>query len=388
MLFVGIDIASFKHDCCIIDQNGIVETFSIENSLEGFNYLISHLTEPPVNTHIGMEATGIYGTNLEAFLRRNGFDVSVFNPLSIKKLIAATTLRKTKTDRSDSIFLARHMMSQRDFHPDTHTLYHTSELKSLSRFRFNLVKDRSEMKTKCKAAIIVVFPEFLKAFSDSFGTTALAVLSKYPTANDLAKCRTSTLCKLLRDNSRGRFGLDKAKKLIETAKNSIGTYSDTKGMEILYYISQILFITNHIKTVEKKIDKLMSVVDSPITTIPGVGNVLGAMILGEIGNISKFSNPAKLLAFAGLEPSIYESGKQKAATGSMVKRGSPFLRWAIFNAARYSANYCETYSKYLSKKLSEGKHFNVAVSHLSKKLIRVIWTLLSKNTAFNIDFSY
>lgn len=386
MLYVGIDVSSQKHDCCILCPQGERDRFSFPNSKEGFDLLASKLTESPENTRIGLEATGIYAANLVAFLRRKGFETITFNPLNIKRLIEANTLRKTKTDKSDALFIARLVMQQ-DPKPDTPALYHISELKSLSRFRFQLVNSRSKAKTKCKEALMLVFPEFADLFSDCFGAAALAVLSKYPSAYDLSKCRKDSLTKLLQNASKGRFGADKAAALLCAAKASVGNYSLAETMKIRFLLAEIAMLTQNIAEVEEKIRELMEKVDSPITTIPGIGLVLGAMILGEIGDIQKFDSPDKLLAFAGLEPSIYQSGKFLPTSGSMVKRGSPYLRWALTQSARLAAMNCPTFSAYLSKKRSEGKHYNVALSHLAKKLVRVIFALLSKNSSFDIHFS-
>lgn len=386
MLYVGIDVASQKHDCCIINQDGNIDTFSFPNTRSGFEFLSSKLTESSENTRIGLEATGIYGANLTAFLWRKGFNTTTFNPLHIKKLIEANTLRKTKTDKSDSIFIARHMMQQ-VHQPDTPALYHTSEIKSLSRLRFNLVKSCSRAKTQCKAALMLVFPEFINLFSDCFGTAALAVLSKYPTAKDLSECRNSSLTKLLKNASRGRFGSDKADELITVAKNSVGNYSIAVSMEVRFLVSDIISISEKIRLVETEIADIMVQINSPITSIPGIGLVLGAMIIGEIGDIKKFSSSNKLLAFSGLEPSVSLSGKKDSGSGTMVKRGSPYLRWALTQSARLAAFNCSTFADYLNKKRSEGKHYNVAVSHLAKKLVRVIFYLLSNNLSFDINFS-
>lgn len=386
MLYVGIDVSSQKHDCCIINSQGQSDVFSFQNNQKGFDLLMSRISESPNKTCIGLEATGIYGANLSAFLRRKGFVITTFNPLNIKKLIEANTLRKTKTDKSDSVFIARLMMQQ-TFKPDTPVLYHTSELKSLSRLRFNLVKSRSVAKTKCKSALMRTFPEFIGFFSDCFGATALAILSKYPTACDIAACRKSTLTKILKDASKGRFSTAKSDELISCAKSSIGTYSVAVAMEISFLVSDIIYISDKIKRVETEINNLMGQIDTTITTIPGIGQILGAMILGEIGDIGNFDSPYKVLAFAGLEPSIYQSGKFIPSSGNMVKRGSPYLRWALIQSARLAAQNCPTFSDYLDKKRSEGKHYNVAVSHLAKKLVRVMFTLLSNNVAFDINFS-
>ena len=386
-IYFGIDVASEKHNCCIIDQNEhVLHEFSFTNDASGFSLLLHYLNHKSipsgVKRHIGLEATGVYGENLTAFLRRNEFEVTTFNPLTVKKQLTATTLRKTKTDKSDAKFLAV-MLARGNYEPDAPTLYHISELKSLSRRRFLLVKKRSGAKNVAKALITKLFPEYSKLFTDSFGTTSIAILSKYPSAKDLAACRLSSLVHLLESSSRGRFGLEKAKSIVELAKHSVGKYSAADALSLAMTIEEIQFFSSQIERVEKEIHLIFKEHPSPILTIPGIGEVIGAMIVSEIGNINRFSNPNKLLAFAGLEPSIYQSGKFTPASGSMVKRGSPYLRWAIMWASRLVPRYSRTFGAYFEKKVSEGKHFNVAISHVSKKLIRVIFSLEKNASLFS-----
>ena len=386
-LYYGIDVASEKHNCCIIDEKEhVLHEFSFSNDQSGFSQLLhflNHRSIPDsVKRHIGLEATGVYGENLTEFLRRNGFEVTTFNPLSVKKQLTATTLRKTKTDKSDAKFLAV-MLARGNYEPDAPTLYHISELKSLSRKRFLLVKKRSGAKNVAKALIAKLFPEYSKIFTDTFGASSMAVLMKYPSASQLAVCRPSALAKLLESFSRGRFGLEKAKAIIDLAKNSVGKHSLADALSLSMALEEIEFFSHQIERVEHEIHLIFKEYPSPLLTIPGIGEVIGAMIISEIGNIKRFSNPNKLLAFAGLEPSIYQSGKFTPDSGSMVKRGSPYLRWALMWAARLVPRFSITFGNYLDKKSAEGKHYNVATSHVAKKLVRVIFSLEKNGAVFS-----
>ena len=388
-LFIGIDVASEKHSCCIINEKlEPLSQFEFSNDREGFDLLLNTIRsfDSSLIRNIGLEATGVYGENLSSFLRRNGFKATTLNPLSVKKQQSATTLRKTKTDKSDARFIAT-ILAQSNIKPDTPVLYHHSELKSLSRRRFSLVKKRSGCKNTATALITKLFPEFLKVFTDTFGASATAVLSRYPSAKTLSVCRPSSLAKLLEKASRGRFGIDKARDLICLARSSVGTYSFADELSLQLTLEEIEFFDNQIDRLEDAMENILNEIGSPILSIPGIGTVLGAMIVSEIGNIERFSNPNKLLAFAGLEPSVYQSGKFNPSSGSMVKRGSPYLRWALMQAARLAPLYSQTFSEYLSKKQSEGKHFNVASSHVAKKLVRVIFSLTKSNTSFIDLFS-
>ena len=390
-VFVGIDVSSEKHNCCILDeQEHLLTEFVFQNNREGFDCLLSKLEHPlmpdKAKTHIGLEATGVYGNNLTEFLRRNGFKTTTFNPLAVKKQLSATTLRKTKTDKADARFIAT-VLARGNFKPDALPLYHTSELKSLSRKRFSLVKKSSAAKNVAKALISKLFPEYIGFFSDTFGSSSIAVLSSFPSASDIARCRPSSLAKLLSKSSRGRFGDTKAKDLIALAKSSVGVYSCADALSLSLSIEEISFFSSQIVRLESAMKDLLNDIDSPVLSIPGISTVLGAMIVSEIGNISRFSNHNKLLAYAGLDPSIYQSGKFSPSSGSMVKRGSPYLRWALMFAARTVPNSSSTFQAFRDKKLAEGKHFNVVSSHVAKKLVRVIFSLLVSDSHFCDSFS-
>jgi transposase len=386
MIYVGIDIASEKHDCCILgEHNKKLESFSFSNTRDGFISLLAACKKyaEPEQTKIGLESTGIYGDNLRDFLRRNGYEIRTFNPLLIKKSIQATTLRKTKTDKSDASFLASYLARELP-DPDPQISYHISELKSLTRARFSVVGACSKAKTQLKALLVQVFPEFHTAFSDVFGVAAIAILRKYPTAKKLSAAKKTAVAKILSEASRHRLGEEKAAMLIDLAKNSVGCHSETKALEMQYYLDQIELNTAYIRRYEAAIREIMNEIDSPITTIPGIGLVLGAMILAELGDVTRFATPEKVLAFAGLDPSIYQSGKYTPASGTMVKRGSPQLRWALLMAARSTIVHNPNIAIYYQKKLSEGKHYNVICSHIAKKLVRILYSLLKKNTPYSL----
>ena len=389
MFFVGIDVSSAKHDCCILDcSQKMIRSFMIVNSREGFSALSATLTElaAPENIKIGLEATGIYGDNLANFLRRKGYNVCTINPLLCKKHQSATTLRKTKNDRSDAKNIALIVASE-DLQPDQPLSYHIVELKSLSRARFLTVKDRSSLKNKVKRLVTVLFPELLDAFTDLFGASGMALMTRYPSAKALAACNLDTLTELLKTASRGRFGRERAEALRKLAKESIGSFSESAVFQLRLLLKRIELLNAQVEMYDDEIRRLMDLLDSPILSVPGIGYTLGAMILSEIGDIKRFSSPAKLLAFAGLEPSVYQSGKFNPASGKMVKRGSPFLRWALLQVATYAPASSVTFAAYYVKKRSEGKSPSVAHSHVAKKLVRVIFSLLSRNASFVDSFA-
>ena len=385
MIYVGIDIAAAKHACCILSEDKkVIKQFTFANSASGYEKLRSALLSP-AETKIGLESTGVYGNNLVEFLRRNGYTTHIFNPLLVKKSIQATTLRKTKTDKSDAKQIARYTMEHSQ--PDQVPSYHISELKSLSRGRFSLVRERSKAKTQAKTLLLQLFPEFSEAFSDMFGVTASAVLRSFPSARALSLCPANVLAEILSQTSRGRFGKARAEYLIGLAKDSIGTQSIALELELQMLLQQIDLFTAQIAGYEAAIKSVMEKIDSPITTIPGIGYVLGAVILSEIGDINRFSTPAKLQAYAGVDPSISDSGSSVSAPGRMVKHGSCYLRWALCQAARCVSLYDPVFAAYMQSKRNEGKHYCVACSHVAKKLTRVIYSLLKNNSVYSPTYS-
>lgn len=388
MLYIGIDVASQKHDCCIIDSNGEVlnENFTFQNNREGFDYLLEAIwsflpSKSLSDVRIGLESTGHYSTNLTNFLKAKGFEITVFNPLHVNMYRKAQTLRKTKTDKTDARFLAVMLFSD-DSKSYSPISYQISELKSLVRHRTRLISYRSRLKVSVSRLITILFPELPSVVWSVNQKSCRALLLELPTAKAIANCHLTRLTNLLSNASKGKYGREKALQLKELASKSIGLDSVSTGFELQQTLRLINNVQIEVDLLDKHIKSVMQEIDSPILSIPGISYVLGAIIIAEIGDISNFSNPSKLLAYAGLEPSTYQSGKFSASKTPMVKRGSTYLRWAFLNAARLVAMRDPVFNAYCSKKKSEGKHHNVAMSHVAKKLVRVVFQLLKTNTIF------
>ena len=392
MIFVGIDVASDKHDCCILSSDGVVLSyFTFNNDRRGFDGLIAviagHCTDRTLaDAKVGLESTGHYSTNLTNFLLTKHLSVKIYNPLQVNMLRKAQSLRKTKTDKSDARFLAQLLFSD-DSKPYSQPLYHISELKTLTRNRYRLVAMRSKLKISISRLITVLFPELHNAVYSINQKSSYALLLEYPTAKSIADAHLTRLTNILSANSKGKYGKDKAEEIRELAKQSIGLESRAMGFELKQAIRLVQNLQMEIGELEAEIKTVMLEIDTPILTIPGVGFILGAIILAEIGNIENFDSPSKLLKFAGLEPSVYESGKFKATDTPMVKRGSKYLRWALLQAARLVAYRDATFGAYSAKKRSEGKHFFVAMSHVAKKLVRVVFHLLHSGEPFAIQMA-
>ncbi len=381
MIYVGIDISKYKHDCFICKDTGevIVENLSFDNNKKGFQQFLD-LLKPydNSNVHIGLEATGHYGLNLKLFLEKNNYSFMEFNPLLVKEFYKSLSLRKTKTDKVDATVIARKLMSV-PYKPNSCLFYHKYSIKSLSRLRETLVKQRSKYKVQLTNILDMIFPEFKLFFSNSFGATSLYILEKYKTPEKIANMRDFDS---LSKTSRGKFTYAKFIKLKELAKNTIGESNDIFELELTSILNLYKNIDEQITLIDKQISTIIKDLNPPTLSIPGIGAITCASIISEFGDISKFSNPSKMLSFAGLEPGIIESGTM-FSKGKMVKRGSGYLRYSLMNIALTVIRFNTTFYDYYYKKISEGKCHRVALSHVCKKLIRVIFILETKNIQFD-----
>ena len=389
MIYVGIDVAKDKHDCFITNSDGEVlfKSFSISNNHEGFETLFQRIvsvSDDLAKVKVGLEATGHYSYNLLGFLLDKGLTTFVINPLHTNLYRKSLSLRKTKTDKVDARTIASMLMSDVSLKPYSQTLYHNEDLKSLSRYRFDKVKECSKLKTSVSRLINILFPELDKLVCSVHMTSIYALLSEFPSAKDISSAHLTRLTNLLYSVSKGHYNRDTAIKFRDAARNSIGCYMPAKTLELKHTIKLIRELNTEIKEIDIEIKRIMDDINSPILSVPGIGYSLGAMIVSEIGDFNNFSTPDKILAFAGLSPSTYQSGKLDNAYAHMEKRGSRYLRYALFNAAKLVCTWDNTFSAYLAKKRNEGKHYNVAVSHAAKKLIRLIFALEKSGRPYKV----
>lgn len=380
MISVGIDVAKDKHDCFIISSEGevLADVFTIPNNMEGFHCLLEKIqgcSSPQDKIKVGFEATGHYSYNILGFLLDNGLPTYVLNPLHTNLYRKSLSLRKTKTDRVDARTIAAMLMSDVGLKPYTDTAYHNEELKSLTRYRFDKVKERGKLKQSVSRLVCILFPELEKLLPTLHMVSVYALLEEFPGAQQIAGAHLTRLKSLLEDASRGRYGRDMAVEIRNAARASIGSVMSAKSLELRHTIRLIRVLDAEIAEIEADIQAIMEQMNSPITTIPGIGYRMGAMILAEAGDFSRFDSPDKLLAYAGLSPSTYQSGQLKNCYAHMEKRGSRYLRYAIFNAAKFVCHWDPAFAAYLAKKRAEGKHYNVAISHAAKKLVRLIYAL-------------
>ena len=380
MLCVGIDVAKRKHDCCIIDSEALktVGTFTFPNSREGFDTLLSRISDcgiPKDKIRVGLEATGHYSLNLSYFISENNLSLTVFNPLLTSKYKQGYSLRKTKTDKVDAKAIAGMLMSGEKSQTYSPILYHNDELKSFSRYRAQTVKKCSKLKVSVSRLVSILFPELENLVSSIHLASVYALLKAYPGRDQIAHCSIKRLTRLLSDASQGSFGTEKAQEIHQAACHSIGIISIATSMELVQTIDDIERLGEHIAEIDEKIKELVDQRQSSILDIPGIGYTLCASILGEIGDFKRFPDVNKLLAYVGMSPSKYESGGYHSTHCKMEKRGSPYLRQTMFIAARLVAQNVPKYKAYLEKKLAEHKPYKVALSHVVKKLLRLIYRL-------------
>ena len=381
MIYVGIDIAKDKHDCFITNSDGSVlfKPFTIPNNREGFETLfqrIESVTEDLSKVKVGLEATGHYSYNLLGFLLDKGLPTYVINPLHTNLYRKSLSLRKTKTDEADSRTIATMMMSDVNLKSYSDTSYHNEELKSLTRYRFDKVKERAKLKNSVSRLICILFPELEKLVPTLHIASVYALLSEFPDADAVANAHLTKLSNLLSESSKGRYGKDTAIMFRDAARSSIGSHMPAKSLELKHTIKLIQELTAEIDEIEAAIKRIMDEeIQSPILTIPGISYRMGAMIIAEIGDFCRFDSADKILAYAGMSPSTYQSGQLDNCHSHMEKRGSRYLRYALYNATKYVCHWDKSFGAYLEKKRLEGKHYNVALSHATKKLVRLIFAM-------------
>lgn len=385
MIYVGIDVAKEKHDCFIADSDGVIirDVFTISNNRRGFDELYNSIPKdyPTDKIKVGLEATGHYSTNIVNFIHDKQLPLIILNPLQTNLFRKAQTLRKSKTDKIDARLIAQ-MLQVGDFKPHLESSYQLNELKSLTRHKSRLKDNLAKYKIHLIRVLDIMFPELQSLVYSLNQKSTYVLLKTFGSKAAIANAHLTKLTNTLHKASKGKYGKDKAILIKAAAIDSIGTDSISLSFELTQILQFIEIYKQQILALDHEIKRIMDELQSPILSIPGISYGLGSIILSEIGDIHRFSSPAKLLAFAGLEPSTYESGNFVATNMKMVKRGSTYLRWALLEAARLIAMRDDTFKQYSNKKLSEGKHFFIVKSHVAKKLVRVIYHLLTNNLTF------
>lgn len=388
MFYLGIDIGKNTHVASLVDDKKkvIFKAFSFSNSIDGAESLILKLEAFKNELEVGMEATGHYWLSLYSYLVEKNFTVRVINPIQTDGWRQGIEIRKRKTDIIDSLLIAD-LLRYGDFVETSLSNEDYLSLRNLSRFRSYLISSIGDLKRKTIALLDQVFPEYASSFSNIFGKTSKEILSNFSTPSDFEDINSDDLNTFLESVTRKNYASKKIDELSKKASSSFGINFclDSFSLQIKMLIEQISFIQNQVSDVENEIEILLEKLNSPITTIPGIGSVNAATILGEIGDIKRFSNPSKLVAYAGLDASVSQSGEYESTYNHMSKRGSPYLRRALFQSA-LRAEFCDpVFSDYYQKKISEGKHHLVATNAVARKLCHTIFAVLTKNEPYQVQ---
>lgn len=390
MIIIGIDIGKNKHEATLIDEKGniIGKSIKFENSTAGFNKLISSINNYNISNDkfiFSMEATGHYWLALFSKLVESDYNVQVINPIQTDAC-RKFYIRETKNDSKDSFLIAqvtRFNGYSKTTLPDEVMI----SLKELTRFRTFLVDDISDYKRKATVVLDKIFPEYTQIFSDTFGKTSKEILTKYPLPKDILNEDLESLAKVLSTSSKGRLGYSKAEQLQNLAKESFGIKFATEAlvMEIKSILSTIEHLQNQVSKLDEKIAVLLRSLGTTIETIPGIGPVLGAIIVSEIGDINRFSHASKLVAYTGIDPTVKQSGEFNATKNRMSKRGTPYLRRALWTASIVAAFNDPNLHEYYLKKKNEGKHHGTIIGAIARKLIYRIFIVLKDNIPYQCN---
>lgn len=390
MYIVGVDVAKRSHEATVIDDRGntIKKPFNFKNNADGFQKLMSTLeavSTIPSDFVIGMESTSHYWLALYSSLQRRGYTVHVFNPLQSNAL-REMFIRQVKSDERDCFVVAEVIRFGRFTEggmPPT-DIY---ELREMCRARFSMVDTVSDLKRKVIALLDRVFPEYETLFADIFGLTSSELLRNCSTPEEILAIDTDKLIEIISVPSRKRFGRQKAEEIQALAENSFGIILnyDTMGVLIKQHMEHIRFSEQQIADLDARIASLFSQFDTCITTVPGVGPVLGATIYSEIGDVSRFSSSAKLAAFAGIDPTVKRSGEFTGTRNRMSKRGSPYLRRALWQASSIAVHNDPAIKAFFQKKRAEGKPYMNAIGHVTRKLTSIIFAVLRDNKPYYIQ---
>ena len=390
MFYLGIDIAKNTHVASLIDEKGknIFKGFSFSNTTDGGKSLLEIIKKNANFSEVivGMEATGHYWLSVYSFLYDYDFHcIHVINPIQTDGWRKGTEIRKRKNDIIDSVLIAD-LIRYGDFVETTLSNEDLFSLRNICRMRNYLVQSAGDLKRKIICVLDQVFPEYQSIFSNTFGTTSKQLLLDYSSPADFEELSVETLTETLENLSRKKVGQSTAEKLINSAKNSFGVTFSKKSFtfQLKLLVEQIKFIEGQIDDCEAKIKELMEKINSPITTIPGIGPVLGAIIISEFGDISRFDKPSKLVAFAGIDATVSQSGEFEGTHNVMSKRGSPYLRKALFQAALVASNTDPVLKAYYQKKRAEGKHHKTCIGAVARKMCNIIYAILNNNKPYEV----
>lgn len=384
MYYCGIDVAKHSHTVIVIDTEGkiVKPAFKIDNDRQGFDQLVQGLSAYQGSIQVGLEATGHYWLAIYDLLSREDYPLTVLNPLQVRAY-RKIDIRKRKTDRTDAFWIADFMRFAKP-EPSSLAIPSVLQLRELSRFRFRLTQQIGDCKRKILSILDRVFPEYDQIFSDIFLQTSRQLLQEAVTAEDFAEFDLMELERILVKSSRGRFGSEEAVKIQAAARQSVGVsfLTDAVKIEMRCLLEQMHLLEQQRQSVEAAMQDLMAQIPQHLTTIPGIGLVTGAMILSEIGDIQRFESAEKLVAYAGIDATIFKTGQFEGDQMHMSKRGSHYLRYALWQAATAALLHNLELKAYYDMKRSQGKVHGVAMGAVCRKLLTRIYIVLKENRPY------
>ena len=387
MIYVGIDIAKNTHWASAMNSDGeiLLEPFSFQNNNEGFQKFISKLSSfDKQKMLIGLESTAHYGENIISYLFNLDYKIGIINPIQTSNL-RKSNIRKTKNDKVDTFIIIK-SLTLNNYNLVTTRDINNIKLKGLSRSRHNLIVMRSRSKIQLASFIDQLFPELNKFFKGNLHlNVSYQLLKEYSSPKDISSLHLTKLSNILHDNSHGRYNKEDAIRLRQLAKNSVGIDNPTLSLQIKQAILQIELYTEQIEEVEKLSKQILDEMKSKLLTIPGMSYNQATVIHGFIGDISRFNKSCQLLAYSGLDPSIYQSGNFEARSTRMSKRGNSLLRYNLVYAAHNLVLHNKTFKEYYDLKRSQGKTHYCSLGHCAHKLVRIIFKILKSNVDFDLD---
>lgn len=389
MKLIGIDIGKNKHFFCIMDKESgevIIQPISFTNSKEGFDFLIQKLKPYPNDSIlIGMEDTGHYHFALLKYLLDRHFTVALINPKTTdftRKLQGGIT----KNDKLDTFTICDVLDTherKKQYRITKVNSFDLYEQKQLTRHHHNLKEELNVYTNRLQKSIDIVFPEFNSLFNSKYGAVYMNILKTFGSAENIANTGIRTIRKCFELKGRGRRISLTPEQLKDCAKVSIGIPSSAEVIQIKHLVNQIELINEQIAEIDKKIEEFSVQNNSPILSIPGISHFSGTSILAELGDICNYSKPSQIIKFAGVAPFHYESSQYIAQHTSITKKGSKYLRKTLYQIILPVINNNRVFKEYYQLKISQGKGHRCAQGHCVRKLLRIIYHLLSTNQQFD-----
>lgn len=384
MITIGIDIGKFKHCAAVYEafsSSVLVKPFFFDNNRSGFLSLLDTVRPFSKSAVFAMEDTGHYSQNLIAFLVEKDCHTVLINPVTTDSF-RKSKLKSSKTDRTDAVLIAQVYAAGLPSRTVTKKELLLRDSKQYARMHHDAKEEENRLKNRLQKELDIVFPEYNSLFKMKYSKTYMDILKEFPSARILSSTDIRNIRKVMNVSHKGRKVSFCAEELKDLAKGSIGLDSPSAEINIRYLLKKIEVLQEQLAEIDKKIEELSQSLNSPIFSIPGIGAITGVTLLGECGDISKFSNAGKLISYFGMDPYQYQSGTYQSARGRLSKHGSKYARKSLYQAIVPVIRFEPTFHAYYNKKREEGKSHRCAQGHAVRKLIRVIYHLCMENIPY------